>query len=47
MLEKKHPFTSYTAAKYQNLENLGLQTYKDKPVNFFMAPYGRRLYHPQ
>ena len=28
MLGKKHPSTSYSAAKHQNAANLGLQTYE-------------------
>ena len=32
---KKHPFASYPAAKHPNAENLRLQTYNKKPVDFF------------
>ena len=35
MLAKNHPFTCCLAAKHQNAENLGLQTYDKKPVDIF------------
>ena len=40
-VENTH-FTSYPAAKHQNTENLGLQTY-EQTSRHFMAPHERRL----
>ena len=34
MLMKKHPFTSYPAAKHQNTANSGYKHMKKKPVDF-------------
>ena len=44
---KKHPFTCYPAAKHPKHSEFAIADMREKPVKFFIAQHGRRLYFPQ
>ena len=44
---KKHPFTSYSAAKQPKHSKFAITNMREKPAIFFLVQHGRQLYFPQ
>ena len=43
MVRKKHPFTSYPAAKHPKRSKFAITDIREKPANFFIVQHGCRL----
>ena len=43
MLEKKHPFTSYLAAKHPKHSKFAITDMREKPVDFFIVQQESQL----